>query len=94
MSFGVKTFVIGLPGVNQTIANQIAMAGGTDAAILVASTNVQTEFQTALAKVRGQALPCEYEIPSAVVGGPVDPTFVNVLVTPTGGQGGISYNFL
>ncbi len=89
VSFGVKTFVIGLPGVNQTIANQIAMAGGTDAAILVASTNVQTEFQTALAKVRGQALPCEYEIPSEVAGGQVDPTFVNVLVTPTGGQAGI-----
>jgi hypothetical protein len=81
----VKTFVIGLPGINQATANQIAAAGGTGSAILVTITNVQTEFQNALAKVRGQALPCEYDIPAEVAGGQVDPGYVNVEVTPGGG---------
>jgi hypothetical protein len=85
----VKTFVVGLPGVNVAIANQIAAAGGTGSAILVTVTNIQVEFQNALAKVRGQAVPCEYDIPSQVVGGQVDPQHVNVLVTPGGGKAAI-----
>lgn len=75
----VRTFVIGLPGVDQRIAHQIAAAGGTDAAVLVASTNTAVEFQNALAKVTGQALPCEYELPSQVAGGLVSFRDVNVL---------------
>jgi hypothetical protein len=74
----VKTFVIGLPGVNQTVANQIAAAGGTTSAILVTTTNVQAEFQAALAQVRGQALPCQYDLPTQVAGGAVDSGHVNV----------------
>ncbi|MFT3772635.1 MAG: VWA domain-containing protein [Minicystis sp.] len=84
LSKGVKTFVIGLPGVNQAVANQIAAAGGTSKAILVASTNVQTEFQNALAQVRGEALPCEYDLPDQVTMGDVDFQHVNVELTPTG----------
>lgn len=83
----VPTFVIGLPGVNQTFANQVAAAGGTDAAILIGAANVQAEFQAALEKVRGKALPCEFELPAKVEGGEVDPGFVNVQVTPGGGAG-------
>jgi hypothetical protein len=89
VSFGIKTFVVGLPGIDQAIANKIAASGGTDAAILVGSFNVQTEFQTALAKVRGQALPCEYEIPSKVEGGQINAGDVNVLITPKGGSSAI-----
>ncbi|WP_438015794.1 vWA domain-containing protein [Sorangium sp. So ce315] len=75
----VRTFVIGLPGVDQTIANQIAAAGGTDAAVLVAATNIAAEFERALAKVTGQALPCEFEVPAQVAGGQVAFNDVNVL---------------
>ncbi|WP_437276903.1 vWA domain-containing protein [Sorangium sp. So ce375] len=75
----VRTFVIGLPGVNQGFANQVAAAGGTDAAVLVAATNIAVEFQNALAKVTGQALPCEVEVPSQVAGGQVAFNDVNVL---------------
>jgi hypothetical protein len=80
----VLTYVIGLPGVDQTFANAIAAAGGTDAAILVSATNVQKEFADALAKVRGQALPCEYDLPDQV-GQEFDVNQVNVWITPGGG---------
>lgn len=80
----VRTFVIGLPGVDQVFANLVAAAGGTGQGIFVGAANVQTEFQNALSKVRGQALPCEYEIPAKVSGGEVDPGFVNVLLSLNG----------
>jgi hypothetical protein len=89
VSYGIKTFVVGLPGVSTAIANQIAVAGGTDSAILVGSFDVQTEFQKALAKVRGEALPCEYQIPDKVEGGDVNPGDVNVLYTPKGGNASV-----
>ncbi|MCA9624893.1 MAG: VWA domain-containing protein, partial [Myxococcales bacterium] len=87
VTFGVATYVVGLPGVDQTIANQIAMGGGTDSAILVGTTNVEVEFQNALAKVRGSALPCSYEIPAEVQSGEIGLGKVNVEVTPEGGMG-------
>jgi hypothetical protein len=80
----VLTFVIGLPGVDQSFADAIASGGGTDSAIVVGNTNVQVEFEQALAQVRGQALPCEFEIPDAVAGGQVAFDRVNVLFTPGG----------
>jgi hypothetical protein len=82
----VLTYVIGLPGVDQSFANAVASAGGTDAAILISATNVQKEFEDALAKVRGQALPCEFDIPDEVGKGEIDFDHVNVLITPGGGS--------
>jgi hypothetical protein len=81
----VKTFVVGLPGVNQTFANQVAAAGGTGSAIQVSVNNVQTDFENALATVRGQAIPCTYDLPAQVAGGQIDTSDVNVLVTIGGG---------
>ncbi|WP_044244076.1 vWA domain-containing protein [Chondromyces apiculatus] len=82
----VFTYVIGLPGAAQTFANQVAAAGGTGQAVLVSATNVAAEFQDALTKVTGEALPCEYEIPSEVESGDVAITSVNVLLTLGGGE--------
>lgn len=80
LGFGVTTFVVGLPGVDQTFANLVAQAGGSDAAILVGTTNVEQEFRDALAKVRGDLLPCEYAIPEEVLSGEVQITEVNVKI--------------
>lgn len=85
MQYKVLTFVIGLPGIPQNIADQIAMGGGTDAAILVGNTNVQQEFQNALAKARGKALPCEFQMPEKVATGEIDTTLVNMTFTPSSG---------
>ena len=84
-NFKVLTFVIGLPGIPKNVADQIAVGGGTDSAILVSDVNVQLEFQNALAKARGKALPCEFELPSKVAGGEIDTTLVNVQFTPSAG---------
>lgn len=82
----VYTYVIGLPGVDQTFANEVAKAGGSGSAILVSNTNVEKEFQDALAKVRGQALPCEFTLPDQVTNGTYDTGKVNVQLTPGGGS--------
>ncbi|NUP04677.1 MAG: VWA domain-containing protein [Polyangiaceae bacterium] len=78
LEYGVTTFVIGLPGVDQSFANLVAAEGGSEEAILVGTTNVESEFRDALAKVRGDLLPCEYFIPEEVRTGEVGLTFVNV----------------
>lgn len=82
----VFTYVIGLPGANQTFANQVAAAGGTTEAVLVSATNVAVEFEQALARVTGEALPCDYEVPTEVQSGEVAITSVNVLLTLDGGE--------
>ncbi len=86
VGYGVKTFVVGLPGVDQAIANQIAAAGGTGAAILVGSGDVQNNFKAALSQIRGATLPCSFDIPDKVANGDVDKNHVNVELTPGGGQ--------
>lgn len=85
----VLTYVIGLPGVNQAFANQVAAAGGTGEAVLVSSTNAAADFEAALAKVTGEALPCEYEVPTEVEGGDVAISSVNILLTVGGGDPGV-----
>lgn len=80
----VPTYVIGLPGVDQTFANGVAAAGGTGEAILVSNVNVEAQFKQALDKIRGQALPCDYAIPKKVADGEFEVTEVNVILTYSG----------
>lgn len=78
-SNGIKTFVVGLPGVNVTIANQIAAAGGTTSAVLATDpTKIEEGFRDALATVRGKALPCDFALPTKVLKGEVSYALVNV----------------
>jgi len=86
LDLGVTTFVVGLPGVDQSFANLVAQAGGSGSAILVGNTNVEQEFRDALAQVRGDLLPCEYAIPLEVEMGNVEITQVNVKVGLEGGE--------
>jgi hypothetical protein len=84
--FGVTTYVVGLPGVNQAVMDEIAVGGGSDQAIIVGNGDVAEEFRIALAKVRGQAIPCVYELPEQVKSGEVSLGFVNIEVTPGDGS--------
>lgn len=80
----VVTYVIGLPGVDQAFANGVAAAGGTESAILIGNVNVEQSFKDALDKVRGDALPCDYDIPQTVTDGQFQVTEVNVVLTYSG----------
>lgn len=83
--YGVRTFVIGFPGVDASFANLVAASGGTSAAIVLGTTNVASQFSAALQSVRGSALPCEYKIPPEVFEGELTLGKVNVELT-LGGQ--------
>jgi hypothetical protein len=81
----VRTFVVGLPGVNVAVANQIAAAGGTGAAILATDpSRVEDGFRDALAVVRGKAVPCDLALPPQVLSGEISHLFVNVLYSKGG----------
>lgn len=85
--FGIKTFVVGLPGVKVEVANQIAAAGGTTAAVLAIPTStkpIEESFREALAAVRGKALPCDLALPTSVIKGEVSYGLVNVLYSKGG----------
>jgi len=80
----ILTFVIGV-GKDANNLNGIAMAGGTSTAFLVdTSMNVSTQFLTALNKIRGAALGCQYKIPIPATG-TTNFKEVNVQFTATGG---------
>ncbi len=83
----IPTFVLGVgPSLNNL--NQIASAGGSQAAYIVSGgTNVTQQVIDALNKIRGSAvLPCEYQIPTPTAGQTVDFSKVNVKYTSSGGQ--------
>jgi hypothetical protein len=81
---GVRTFVIAIAG--STVANldQIAAAGGTQAAFDV--TNDITLFAQKMDEIRKEVLACELLIPDPGNGDEFDPTKVNVSYTPGDGS--------
>jgi hypothetical protein len=78
----IQTFVIGI-GIDLNALNAFAQAGGSGEAFLVQPGAAQ-ELVTALNKIRGQALPCDYALPDGD-GVTVDPELVNLRHTPAGG---------
>ncbi len=87
MADGIPVFAIGLPGsdpVGIAILNTIAQQGGTGAPIMIQSGNVGSELTTALNSIRGDALGCEFQMPTST--GTVDPDLVALRYTPGGGS--------
>jgi hypothetical protein len=88
----IKTFAIGvfasadLQAGAQTNLDQIAAAGGTQAAFIVDTSmgNVEQAFLQALNAIRGTKLACEYAIPPEGDAGALDYNKVNVQYTPSG----------
>lgn len=79
----VSTFVIGVFGPADTTAqqnlNQIAVAGGTDAAFMVdTSRDVTMQFLAALNQIRATKLACEYLLPEPPAGQSLDFSRINV----------------
>jgi hypothetical protein len=96
---GVRTFVIGSPGSEQTrdVLSQIATEGGTakpgcsDDGPVYCHFDMTTEpdlaagLERALAQIALSLRSCEYSIPAPPAGQKLDASLVNVLYTPAGG---------
>jgi hypothetical protein len=82
----IPTYVIGV-GENLGALNALAQAGGTTAFQVSTSnpTTVGTALQTALSKIRGASLSCEYQVPAAAEGKTIDFKKVNVQHTASAG---------
>jgi hypothetical protein len=83
---GIPTYVVGIGKVKSL--DEIADAGGTGKAFVVSTTNpAQTaaDLATALGTIRGTSLGCDFPIPAAPAGMPLDFGEVNVVFTPAGG---------
>jgi hypothetical protein len=88
---GVKTFVIGVFSSDEASTakpnlDAIAAAGGTTSAFIANTNgNLTQDFQAALDKIRGNALPCDYTVPKPANGTP-DYEKVNVELTSGSGK--------
>lgn len=71
----IPTYVLGLGNVNGL--NQMAMAGGTNAAFVVTDATQVQAIVDAMNQIRGQALPCEYRVPTTT-GSSFDKNLVNL----------------
>jgi hypothetical protein len=81
-----RTYTIGLTGSSEADMDQIALAGGTTKGIFVSDgDNTQQDLLDALAAIRGQVLDCDLPLPAAQAGSTIDPSLVNVTVTPASG---------
>jgi hypothetical protein len=85
----ITTYVVGVFAPTDTAArgnlNEIAEAGGSEAAFLVDTTgNVEEEFLAALDAIRGTGLACEFQIPEPSAGSTLDYSLVNVEFTSGG----------
>jgi hypothetical protein len=98
---GIKTFVIGSPGSEDArpSLSQMAEAGGTATPgcshggqprychfDMTEETDFAVGLRDALASISGLALSCSYDIPPPPNGGVLDPSKVNVIFTPPGGE--------
>jgi hypothetical protein len=97
---GVRTFVIGSPGSEgaRESLSRMAEAGGTAQAgcshtgpnfchfDMTQASDLASGLDDALTAISGLALSCSYAIPDAPLGAVLDPTKVNLLFTPAGGQ--------
>lgn len=83
--YGVKTFVIGLPGIPQQFADTLAQKGGTKAIVIQQDVDLKGQFQKALADIRGEGLGCEFPLPADST--KYDKDQVNVRYTKGDGSG-------
>jgi hypothetical protein len=85
--YGVKTFVIGLPGIPKSFADELAQKGGTQAIVIQQDVDLELQFQQALAGVLGEGLGCEFPLPPDST--KYDKDLVNVKYTKGDGSGAL-----
>ena len=91
----VPTYVIGVGDQLQSL-DTIAAGGGTSKAFVVAvgdPTKTASDFQAALAVIRGATLACDFKLPTPPAGKTLDINSVNVVYTPSNSAAGtLTYN--
>lgn len=76
---GVLTYAIGMLGSNQAQLDKIAVAGGTDKALLADAGSVAGKLVEALTSIQTAQIACSYDVPQASQPGEmIDPGKVNV----------------
>jgi hypothetical protein len=84
---GTRTYAIGLTGSQESDMDQIAKAGGTTKGIFVADgANTTQDLLDALGKIRGAILDCDFPLPQPKPGLTVEPSLINVNLTPSSGM--------
>lgn len=81
-NFGIKTYMIALPGSHPTFLDAIAAAGGTSTAIDVTAANMATQLTTALNQITGNGVTCSSDLPALNL---FDPADVTLTFTPSSG---------
>jgi hypothetical protein len=79
---GVRVHALGFGNANGTFMQQVADAGGGQAYFLSTGPTLQDNVSSALASIRGDALPCDVNLP---VAGVADPSTVSVVFTNSAG---------
>ena len=80
-SSDIFTYAIGMEGANAAQLDQIAIAGGTDAAIVVAG-NISAELIAAFQSIGTAPIDCSFPVPTTESAGQsVDPNLVNLTYT-------------
>lgn len=85
LTYGVRTYVIGMQGATIANLNAISNAGGTGNALVISGTNsnsVETQLVTALTNIAKENATCSLALPAA---GLFDPNDVTVTFTPSAG---------
>jgi hypothetical protein len=97
---GVRTFVIGSPGSEETrgVLSRLATEGGTAPAgctdtgpkychfDMTTEPDLATGLREALEEIATRVRSCEYPIPTPPAGQALDPDLINVIYTPDGGD--------
>lgn len=81
----VFTYAIGMDGANVTQLDQIAQAGGTDAAFVIGNATIHADLIDAFEKIGTAPIECTFPVPDADSAGmAVDPSLVNLTFTSGG----------
>lgn len=83
-NYGVKTYSIGIEEGDADLMNDIAAAGGTNTAFLIApGSDVEYELLSALVQIKGNTISCDFVVPQGDV---YDPSAAKITLTPTNGM--------
>ncbi len=85
-SADVYTYTIGMEGADVAQLDQIAVAGGTEAAFVVGGSSIHNDLVAAFRAIGTAPIQCSFPVPDAETAGqPVDPALVNLTYTTSDG---------